>query len=234
MSTSNRRHQRWIAQVDALGDRLLHSFGPFLVRKGVRARAPLVSYDVLMSSIRDSFHMEVLLKSSSSAYEYVKFVSAREMTSTPLPSAKSLKVARAISDRYGLDAPLYLCRKASKKHRPHPWTMDVDLIEEFLSTRVQDDDIEQGEKKGRQPLSHAARMAVWNQWTEGGMYAGSGPCHACSRVISQQEFECGHVIAVANGGKNAIDNLRPLCRACNRSMGTMTLEEFRSVLNGTS
>lgn len=82
----------------------------------------------------------------------------------------------------------------------------------------------------RKGLSFAARMSVWNKWQEGGAFAGSGKCHACERVIVQQEFECGHILAVAKGGTNSIDNLRPLCRACNRSMGTMSLDEFRATL----
>ena len=27
--------------------------------------------------------------------------------------------------------------------------------------------------------------------------------------------------------KNTLDNLRPICKTCNRSMGTMNLEEFK-------
>jgi len=86
----------------------------------------------------------------------------------------------------------------------------------------------------RRPLSLAARMTVWNTWQAGGAEAGSGPCHVCGRAILQQDFECGHVVSVAHGGTNSIDNLRPLCRTCNRSMGTMCLDDFKIDLMGVS
>lgn len=36
----------------------------------------------------------------------------------------------------------------------------------------------------------------------------------------------GHVVAVTNGGADAVDNLRVVCRTCNRSMGAMDMHEF--------
>lgn len=236
--TSASRRQRWLSQVDALGDRLLLAYGPFLVRgSSARPRAPLVSFDRMMSSIRDSFEMEVLLKTSACAYEYVKHASKRSAAAAAagVGSSKSgaaAKRALAISDRYGLDFPLFLPCSS--------WTKDRKAMEEFLKLQpeaVPSSSVADSEAAGagggrRRALTHAARMAVWNRWQEGGMFAGSGPCHACDREITQQEFECGHVVAAVKGGTNLLDNLRPLCRACNRSMGTMTLAEFKAMLHG--
>jgi hypothetical protein len=47
-------------------------------------------------------------------------------------------------------------------------------------------------------------------------------------IISQHIFECGHVISEKNGGNVTLDNLRPICSSCNKSMGVMNLEEFKS------
>jgi len=33
-------------------------------------------------------------------------------------------------------------------------------------------------------------------------------------------FHTGHIVAVADGGSNHIDNLEPICSSCNYSMGT--------------
>jgi hypothetical protein len=40
-------------------------------------------------------------------------------------------------------------------------------------------------------------------------------------------FQCGHVIAEANGGVIHVDNLRPICSICNQSMGTENMDDFR-------
>lgn len=42
-----------------------------------------------------------------------------------------------------------------------------------------------------------------------------GRCYLCGRKISAGEYwQCDHVIALANGGRNAERNLRPACRNC--------------------
>jgi len=41
------------------------------------------------------------------------------------------------------------------------------------------------------------------------------------------DFHCGHVIAEAKGGETVIENLRPICKKCNLSMGTDNLNDFR-------
>jgi hypothetical protein len=55
-----------------------------------------------------------------------------------------------------------------------------------------------------------------------------GTCDCCGEEISAEAWECGHVLAAASGGKDTPDNLRPVCRTCNRSMGTMHMDEFKS------
>lgn len=42
-----------------------------------------------------------------------------------------------------------------------------------------------------------------------------------------RKFECGHVVAEALGGQSTIENLRPICKDCNLSMGTKNLFEFK-------
>lgn len=74
-------------------------------------------------------------------------------------------------------------------------------------------------------ISKALRNKVWN--THIGHDKGTGECHVCATQISQQNFECGHVIAASLGGSNALDNLRPICGTCNKSMGQANMEEFK-------
>ena len=49
--------------------------------------------------------------------------------------------------------------------------------------------------------------------------------------IKMFNFECGHVIAKANGGQMDIENLRPICGTCNKSMKTEHMSIFKKKNN---
>ena len=73
-------------------------------------------------------------------------------------------------------------------------------------------------------MPSAVRVALWNAWH--GSDSGTGSCFCCGTKVTQQDFEAGHVVAASKGGPCRVDNLRVLCRACNRSMGARNLLEF--------
>jgi hypothetical protein len=50
---------------------------------------------------------------------------------------------------------------------------------------------------------------VWNR--DFGERQGVGACACCRGEVTQQSFQCGHVVAVAQGGTDALTNLRPVC-----------------------
>lgn len=54
-----------------------------------------------------------------------------------------------------------------------------------------------------------------------------GECYCCRKQISFAYFDCGHILAEALGGATTIDNLEPICKTCNTSMGTQHLLEFK-------
>ena len=57
---------------------------------------------------------------------------------------------------------------------------------------------------------------------------GKGKCYCCDeKILSLGSWEAGHVIAQKYGGGDEIDNLRPVCSTCNKSMGTMNMDEFK-------
>ncbi len=83
----------------------------------------------------------------------------------------------------------------------------------------------------RPKISRSLRALVWNTYI--GESVGRAHCK-CGTTISQLSFECGHVIAVANDGSTTIDNLRPICAGCNKSMGTENMHDFFHNLQRTS
>ena len=78
-------------------------------------------------------------------------------------------------------------------------------------------------KKVRIPST--IRNCVWNKYM--GDTKKKGLCFCCnSEQITFANFECGHIQAVSKNGETTINNLRPICSLCNKSMGTNNMEEF--------
>jgi hypothetical protein len=74
-------------------------------------------------------------------------------------------------------------------------------------------------------LNAALRNSVWNTYI--GVEAGTSVCYCCGlEPISRANFACGHVISRNQGGPDTVPNLRPVCVACNSSMGTKNMKAF--------
>ena len=87
--------------------------------------------------------------------------------------------------------------------------------------------LEEKEKErivNKKNIPKTIRAQVWEKYI--GLENGYGECFCCKNEIKQIHFECGHTISKSNGGKNAVDNLRPICSLCNKSMGTRNMNEF--------
>lgn len=48
------------------------------------------------------------------------------------------------------------------------------------------------------------------------------------------DWEAGHIMSVKEGGTDTLDNLRPICKSCNRSMGTENMDAFKARCYGPS
>ena len=82
------------------------------------------------------------------------------------------------------------------------------------------------QRKRKRTIPKSVRLAVWSRYI--GEEIGVAKCPVCkTNEIGQLRFEVAHVVAEAKGGTLHIDNLRPICPTCNRSMGTTNLEEFK-------
>ncbi len=77
------------------------------------------------------------------------------------------------------------------------------------------------------PKSNLTKRHYQFVWSRDVGNSKSGKCYVCRRVITDDNFECGHVISVSNNGSNHVSNLRAVCLPCNRAMGTQNLEEFK-------
>ena len=81
-------------------------------------------------------------------------------------------------------------------------------------------------KYKKKTIPKTLKMTVW--YTHIGKEIGMVKCPCCnSNEISQMDFDCGHIIAESKGGSMTLENLKPICNKCNRSMRTMNMIEFK-------
>ena len=81
-------------------------------------------------------------------------------------------------------------------------------------------------KSKKKAIPKVMKDLCWSKYI--GDTVGKSKCMCCeTNDIKMNDFQCGHVIAEANGGALTVDNLLPICKACNVSMGTENLNEFK-------
>lgn len=78
----------------------------------------------------------------------------------------------------------------------------------------------------RKSIPKPLRVQVWNKYI--GEEKGIGKCNVCGSEIKVSNFDCGHIIAAIDGGEDIINNLVPICRLCNLSMGKENLNDFKN------
>jgi hypothetical protein len=69
------------------------------------------------------------------------------------------------------------------------------------------------------------KTLIWNKYIGDDII--KHKCLCCKHeTIRNTDFEAGHVLSEFHGGTNEISNLRPICRPCNSSMGTMHMVDY--------
>jgi hypothetical protein len=85
-------------------------------------------------------------------------------------------------------------------------------------------------KQKKKTIPKSLKIAVWNKYI--GEDIGKTKCLCCNLTdITQLKFHTGNIIAEVNGGDINIDNLRPICETCNKSMGTKNMDGFKTLIN---
>lgn len=86
-------------------------------------------------------------------------------------------------------------------------------------------------KRERDALPKKKRMDVWNKRFDGSM---NGVCFCCEETLSYQKgYHCGHIVSVANGGSDHLDNLEVVCETCNYDMGTLDMNVYKELFKTT-
>lgn len=87
----------------------------------------------------------------------------------------------------------------------------------------------------KQAIPAAIRDEVWNTCIPN-PDLGKGNCYCCGTTIERFasrsaafSYNCGHIIAEANGGPMIAKNMKPICRKCNSEMGTKPMYQFEKL-----
>ena len=81
--------------------------------------------------------------------------------------------------------------------------------------------------KQRIPIS--LKQNVWVRYN-GEIYKAKCNVEWCENHITPFTFEAGHNIPESKGGETSLDNLRPICSSCNKSMGNRyTIQEYSEI-----
>jgi hypothetical protein len=71
----------------------------------------------------------------------------------------------------------------------------------------------------------------YNVWEKRNGKMMEGCCYVCNNTLLFENMECGHIIPHVYKGTTTIENLEPICKMCNRDMGIMNLNEYKSIIN---
>jgi len=86
------------------------------------------------------------------------------------------------------------------------------------------DDAPVKKRAKKEKIPATLKNIVWHKYFETSL---TGLCQCCKvENISKAIFDAGHIISEANGGKVVLDNLKPICKLCNSSMGKTNMDEF--------
>jgi hypothetical protein len=55
-------------------------------------------------------------------------------------------------------------------------------------------------------------------------------CFSCEKTLRHEDYQCGHILSEAYGGKITVENLRPICKPCNDRRGMATAHMFEYML----
>lgn len=78
-------------------------------------------------------------------------------------------------------------------------------------------------------IPKALREQVWRKHM-GDVFKGKCVVTWCNNYMSVFDFEVGHNIPESKGGATLLENLRPICSRCNKSMGARyTIDEWNHI-----
>lgn len=70
-------------------------------------------------------------------------------------------------------------------------------------------------------ITKALKNSVWDSKSL------ESNCFCCNSIIHYDNFICGHIISIINGGTNELSNLKPICYTCDKNMGNENMMLYK-------
>lgn len=142
-------------------------------------------------------------------------------------SEEFINILEGLNEKYSKQDANFFKKSESTLNRVKKKNM---LYFGLLKENWMDNIIEFTEPEYIGTLTQSTRFACWNNYI--GREIAISKCWCCNQSeISQQLFEAGHIMSRKTGGKNNVENLRPICSKCNREMGTTHMFKFMKNMN---
>jgi hypothetical protein len=117
-------------------------------------------------------------------------------------------------------AQQFLAQEEAKKEATK--ADEPSVKEKAKKCKADDAPVKKRAKKEKIPAT--LKNILWHKYFETSL---TGLCQCCKvENISKAIFDAGHIISEANGGKVVLDNLKPICKLCNSSMGKTNMDDF--------
>lgn len=123
---------------------------------------------------------------------------------------KSWGTYKRLCDSYGFYLGMY--SSCGRENYLFRWVRDI------IHERTGEEIKKVRKKTNKRKIPPVKRKSVWEKYMGNVI---NSKCFCCNiNSINALNFECGHVKSKADGGDDSIDNLRPICSSCNKSMKT--------------
>lgn len=76
--------------------------------------------------------------------------------------------------------------------------------------------------QNRKRLTKQERRIVYNKM--------DGHCAYCGRKLQYANMQVDHVVPLRKGGPDVLDNMLPACRSCNHYKDSLTVQQFREMV----
>lgn len=104
---------------------------------------------------------------------------------------------------------------------------------EWMSSKISDEDDNHSvpfihKYKGhKKKINRPMKLECWNKnYNERKAVCPMKNCGFLMIKDTTKEWDAGHIVSEKNGGKVELDNLRPICKGCNQSMGSENWDDY--------
>lgn len=193
--------------------------------RGIKGVSTLAKEGLVNKIIRSHFEGDSEKKSIPVAIPVVTAETIfQDEERTPKPKPFKTNKARAdAEDKARVDAEERELAEAEAEIVRLEAEAEIARIEDKVNAEKANAETETKKKKASIPKK--VKTDIWNTYI--GADINKHRCLCCKKtLISNTDFDVGHVVSEACGGTLEIGNLRPICAACNHAMGARNMVEF--------